>query len=129
MKPLLTNTPNPDTHWPYFTKRLEQWWIVNAPNWQPLVIWIGTETPAPAWRLTAESFAWFYKAVEILCSKGDTQQARDAVQTICEMDRWLSQHGARGKVIDKPTLPEPPKLLLEIDPRLIKADFNSRKNL
>lgn len=116
VSPLLSEKPLPETHWPYYTKRLACWWVCSALG-APPVLWVGPDPAVPAWRLTPESFAWFNAAAEALRAKPDkAEQVKLAAVAVADMFDWLAGHGQANAVRlalanPKPQLPNPPPLL------------------
>ncbi len=142
MTPILTAEPQPDTHWPYWSRRLVCWWLIDAPGWQPAVLVVGdgplSPTQTPAWRLTAATFAWFWAAVANLCDRPavSQQQALAALESLAEMDRWLTTHGMgdaaatavrRARAGQVVPLTDPPAVTDLTPPTKVDASFMARR--
>lgn len=112
--PILSRDPLPETHWPYYSRKLECWWLLDCKPWQVLSLTVGPQ-PMVVYRLAPASFAWFWKAVDNLASKaGKGESARWATSVLDEMDAWLTSHGLSDEVRkwrsrEVQALPEPPK--------------------
>lgn len=113
--PLLSEVELPQTHWPYYSRKLVCWWLLDVPVLQVPSLHVGNPA-VPAYRLTPASFAWFWQAVERLCEKpGASDSARWAVGVLLDMDAWLTGHGLadevrRARTAAAPALVEPPPL-------------------
>lgn len=130
--PLLSRDPLPETHWPYFSRKLECWWLIDVPGWQVPSLFVGPK-PITAYRITAQSFAWFWRAVENLAAKAvaANDATRFAFDQLHAMDAWLTMHGLaaevrtwRGREVQP--LPEPHPYC-ELDVPKADLSFNKRK--
>lgn len=132
--PFVTDLAHPYTHWPYYTKRLACWWLLDAPRWQAPVILIGPDA-TPAWRLTPATFAWFWVAVDNLASRPNLtaeqrSAAEEAVNVLLDMDAWLTRCGLADDVRAtraKPVQPlAKPPVWTGLEYRKVDASFNEK---
>jgi hypothetical protein len=68
---IISQQPLPDTHWPYYSKRLECWWLIDVDGWKVPTLWVEHWHPPllepeaiPTWRLTPQVCVWCYRAGE-----------------------------------------------------------------